>query len=182
MRGPDTDTARTAQLLARAIEGDAEAARLLEALQRERIVHFCLGYLGSRDEAEDAAQDVFLKLLAARTVPEQPRAWLYRVARNHCLNLRRDRAARGNRGPLPSDSQVAAGLSGVSTRLGARELRERVMRLVGELPAEHREPLRLRYAEGLSRREVAYVLDLPESVVKSRLFEGLERLRRSLEA
>ena len=37
--------------------------------------------------------------------------------------------------------------------------------------------LRLRYAEGLSRAEIAYVLEVPESVVKSRLFEGLKKLR-----
>ena len=44
----------------------------------------------------------------------------------------------------------------------------------------YREPLRLRYGEGLSRREVAYILEVKESVIKSRLFEGLEQIRRQL--
>jgi DNA-directed RNA polymerase specialized sigma24 family protein len=51
------------------------------------------------------------------------------------------------------------------------------MHLPGALPAEQREPLRLRYVEGLPRAEIAYVLGIPEKVVKSRLSERPQKLR-----
>jgi len=49
--------------------------------------------------------------------------------------------------------------------------------MVQSLEESQREVLRLRYVEDLSRTEIAEVLDIPESVVKSRIFEGLEKLR-----
>jgi DNA-directed RNA polymerase specialized sigma24 family protein len=49
--------------------------------------------------------------------------------------------------------------------------------LVAGLPAEQREALRLRDVEGLGRAEIAYVLEIPEASVKTRLFEGLRKLR-----
>jgi RNA polymerase sigma factor (sigma-70 family) len=78
---------------------------------------------------------------------------------------------------LPTDSRIAADSTRDLSRLVKRELRSRIAHLVGALPAEQREALRLRYVEGLSRAEIAYVLDLPEGAVKSRLFEGLKKLR-----
>jgi len=67
--------------------------------------------------------------------------------------------------------------TGVLTRLVRQEQRSRIMHLVRAMPADQREVLCLRYVDGLSRAEIAYVLESPEAVVKSRLFEGLEKLR-----
>ena len=74
-------------------------------------------------------------------------------------------------------SEVHEALTGHLTRLVRNEQRSRLSDLVRQLPDSQREVLRLRYVEGLGRAEVAEVLDLSESVVKSRLFEGLKRLR-----
>jgi len=63
------------------------------------------------------------------------------------------------------------------TRLAKRELRSRTSHLVDALPVSQQEVLRLRYTEGLSRAEIAEVLEIPDSLVKSRLFEGLKKLR-----
>jgi RNA polymerase sigma-70 factor (ECF subfamily) len=80
-------------------------------------------------------------------------------------------------GELPAASQVFEALTGNLTRLVKDEERSRLSELVKKLPETQREALRLRYVEGLSRAEAAEVLEVPESVVKSRLFEGLKRLR-----
>jgi RNA polymerase sigma-70 factor (ECF subfamily) len=141
------------------------------------VLRFCWGCLGSREEAEDAVQEVFCKVLAAEQVPDRFRPWLYRIARNHCLNMLRDKARRKDDRVLPSDSRLDAATTGNLTRLVKRELRSRIAHLLAALPAAYREVLQLRYAEGLSRAEIAEVLELPESVVKSRLFEGLKKLR-----
>ena len=168
----------TPSLVASLRSGDTQAGVLLNRLYREPIVRFCWGYLGSREEAEDAAQEVFCKLLAAPRVPEVFRPWLYKVARNHCLNLLRGNARRKDNHVLPSDSRLDLTATGNLTKLVRRELRSRLSHLVGALPTMYREVLQLRYAEGLSRAEIAEVLELPESVVKSRLFEGLKKLRQ----
>lgn len=64
------------------------------------------------------------------------------------------------------------------TRLQREEQAERLLQLLVSLPDSQREILRLRYVEKISRREIAAILELPETLVKSRLFEGLEKLRR----
>jgi RNA polymerase sigma-70 factor (ECF subfamily) len=167
----------TPSLVASLRSGDAQAGLLLNRLYLEPMIRFCCGYLGSRDEAEDAVQDVFCKVLAAPRIPDRFRPWLYRIARNHCLNMLRNKARRKDDRVLPSDSRLDGATTGNLTRLVKRELRSRIAHLLAALPAAYREALQLRYAEGLSRGEIAEVLELPESVVKSRLFEGLKKLR-----
>ncbi len=173
-----SDADLTPTVIGRIRAGDHDAAALLDGLYRRPLVRFCLAYLGSAEEAEDAVQDVFCRVLAADTIPESFRAWIYRIARNRCLDLLRGRARRRDDQLLPSEVQVAEDLTGHLTRLVRKELHSRLRHLVAGLPASQREILRLRYVEGLSRREIAEVLEIPESIVKSRLFEGLERLRR----
>lgn len=167
----------TPSLIARLRAGDAQAGGLLDQLYRAAMIRFCWGYLESPEEAEDAVQDVFCKVLRATQVPDNFRAWLYKIARNHCLNVLRDRARKRDDRCLPSESRMAADLTGNMTRMVKQELRSRIIHLVSALPTAQREALRLRYAEELSRAEIAYVLEIPESVVKSRLFEGLKKLR-----
>lgn len=154
-----------------------EAAGQLDAAYRDALVRFCWGYVGTVEEAEDAVQEIFLKVVGAQAVPDSFRPWLYKVARNHCLNRVRDRGGRKDDRTLPGASQVYTALTGHLTRLARDEERLRLVELVQSLAEEHREVLRLRYVEDLTRSEIAEVLDLPESVVKSRLFEGMRKLR-----
>jgi RNA polymerase sigma-70 factor, ECF subfamily len=157
--------------------GDPEAGVQLDALYRRNLVRFCGGYLGNAAEVEDVVQDVFCRVLTSPTVPDNFRAWIYQVARNRCLDVLRARGRRRDDQDLPDDSRLQADLTGNLTRLVRRELRSRLHHLVAGLTAGQREVLRLRYVEGLSRAEIAQVLEVPETLVKSRLFEGLEKLR-----
>jgi RNA polymerase sigma-70 factor (ECF subfamily) len=167
----------TPSLVSKLRAGDGGAGAMLDQLYRRPMMRFCWGYLGRAEDAEDAVQDVFCKVLRAAEVPENFRAWMYKIARNHCRNILRGRARRQDAWALPPDLQLDADTTGDLTRLVNQELRSRMVYLVSALPAAQREVLRLRYAEGLSRAEIAYVLEMPESLVKSRLFEGLKKLR-----
>ncbi len=160
--------------------GDPGAGPLLDELYRDVLFRCCWGYLGSTEEAEDAVQDVCFKVLSAKQVPDHFRPWLYRVARNHCLNVLRSRGRRVRGQQLPAASQLGVALTGQLTRLANQEFQSRLRELVSDLSDAQREVLRLRYVEGLSRGEIAEVLELEESVVKSRLFEGLKRLREQV--
>ncbi len=167
----------TASLIVRLQHGDTNAGLMLDRLYRERMIRFCWGYLGSREEAEDAVQDLFCKVLAVAYVPDSFRPWLYRAARNHCLNLLRARARRKDAGELPPASCLEMTATGHLTRLVKHEQRSRIGHLLAALAPKYREALVLRYAEGLSRAEIADVLGLSVAMVRSRLFEGLKKLR-----
>lgn len=167
----------TPTLVARLRDGSEEAADLLVRLYREKLICFCHGYLGSREEAEDVVQDVFYRVLRSAAVPDSFRAWIYRICRNRCLDLRRSRGRRRDDGTLPTGSRVDAQLTGNLTKLIRGEQAEHLRRLVESLPPDQREVLHLRYAEGLSRAEIAEVLAIDEKLVKSRLYHGMEKLR-----
>ena len=168
-----------ASLVARIRARDPEAAVLLEKLYRQPMTRYCRSYLGDDEEARDAVQEIFGKVLKAAQVPDPDyfRPWLYRVARNHCNNVIRDRRRRTDGHALPPDSELDAESTGILTRLVKQEEKSRIMHAVAALPDKLREPLLLRYIAELPRAEIAYVLDIPESVIKSRLLEGLKKLR-----
>jgi len=175
--GDEAPRDMTPSLIGRLRQGDAEAAALLNELYRDALYRFCWGYLGTRDAAEDAVQEVCYKVLTAPTVPEHFRPWIYRVARNHCLNTLRRRRRHGGDKPLPAASQLHQALTGQLSRLAHEEEQHELINLLEGLSESHQEVLRLRYVENLSRSDIADILELPESVVKSRLFEGLKKLR-----
>ena len=81
---------------------------------------------------------------------------------------------------LATHVEVWKSAAGALTRFAEEERSDEVARAPADLTPEQQEVLRLRYADGLSRDEVAQVLDVPESTVKSRLFAGLQRLRKKL--
>jgi RNA polymerase sigma-70 factor (ECF subfamily) len=166
----------TPTLVVRLREGHDQAGQLLHELYWERLVGFCLRYVGSRDTAEDVVQDAFCKVLESPTVPEVFRAWIYRICRNRCLDLQRAARRHGDE-TLPTGSFLAEDEDSPLSRMVDDEQRAHLRELVATLPEDQREVLMLRYVEGLSRAEAAEVLGISDKLVKSRLYHGLERLR-----
>ena len=167
----------TPALVARLHDGDASAGKLLCDLYNPPLMRFSFRYLGSQDEAEDVVQEVFLRVLKNDTQPVNFRAWVYKIARNRCLDVIRSRGRRVDDQDMPEASRIDAELTGCLTRLVRREQQAHLKRALAELPENQREVLHLRYAENLSRTEISEVLDVPEPVVKSRLYEGMVKLR-----
>lgn len=168
----------TPSLVGRLRSGQADAGQLLDQLYRERLTRFCLGYVGTRDEAEDIVQDAFYKVLCSSEVPDNFRAWIYEICRNRCIDRLRAKNRRLGDQPLSAYAHMADHLSGNLTKLLRGEQRAHLWRRLAELPYEQREVLLLRYTEGLSRSEISEVLNIPEKLVKSRIFNGLEKLRK----
>ncbi len=167
----------TPSLVQKLRAGNNHAAILLDGLYREALTRFAWGYVGNVEDAADAVQEVFYKVLATREVPEKFRAWIYRVTRNHCLNVIRDGKRRRADDALKSQQDLADSLTGNLTRMEKEEERQRLVEALLLLSDDHQEVLRLRYTEGLSRQEISDVLDIPVPTVKSRLFEVLKKLR-----
>lgn len=167
----------TPSLVVKLRQGDEAAGELLQRVHGPAILRFCQGYLKDFTDAQDAVQEVFCQVLKATVVPDHFRAWLYKVARNHCLKALRTRRRKPPPGALPGESRMPDSATGQLTRMARAELRQRVGELVAALPEAQSEVLRLRYAESLSREEIAEILEIPISLVKSRLFEAMKKLR-----
>ena len=153
-----------------------KSAGRLRELYGSALQRFAWGYLRDEAAAEDVVQDVFVRALESEDQPDDARPWLYRIARNLCLNRLRDGARHGE-GRLRTAFDAADPRTGALTRLIGVERGDEVNDWLARLSTEHQEVLRLRYAEDLSRAEIAAVLEIPPSLVKTRLYEGVRRLR-----
>jgi RNA polymerase sigma factor (sigma-70 family) len=166
---------------ARTTARQAHAAELLFTRYRDQIYRFCYARLRSREEAEDAVQNVFMRVhmaLNRGVIPEYEAAWLYKIAHNVCLS-RGESTARRARVETPNafdedDFPVAAReishdeLAGLSEALHA-------------MPANMRTAILLREWQGLSYAEIAEAMGLTVPAVETLLFRARRHLAAALE-
>ncbi len=154
----------------------AEGARDLYERYYDRVVGYCLYQLGSREEAEDAAQTTFLwafRALARGVVPRAEDSWLFTIAKNSCRERHRARGRRRQR-EVVSDPHVLANVTAAPLKehdelIGLEDA-------LARMPELQRQALLLREWKGLSYREIAAELDLSGAAVETLIF----RARRSL--
>lgn len=170
-------------LLRRARVGDRLAVEALCKRYRAPLVRFCFRYLRSRDAAEDVAQDVLTRIVVDERWPDSSfRAWMYRVARNCCINHGRSaREAPIEFGSRLGESKLASPRTGPGTAADQREREAALREALAAIPPSLAEVLTLRYFQDLTRREIAEVLDLSETGVKERLVQARQELARKLE-
>jgi RNA polymerase sigma-70 factor (ECF subfamily) len=144
--------------------------------ERERVVRLyrelgpavyrrCLRLLGDREAARDAAQEVFLRLLREPDQLEEGSAalpWIFRVATNHCLNLRRERGRRGEAAEL----ELAAGAESFPERRLAQQV-------LGRFDAVTQAVAVGVLVDGMEREEVAGVLGISRRTVHRKLVRFL---------
>ncbi len=168
--------------------GDVGAFDDLVRRWDRRIQSAAYRLVGSHDEARDVAQEAFLKAYRALgSFKQEARfsSWLYQIA----LNLGRDRLRRRRVRPDVSLELVEesaerpirdAGPSALEV-LETQDLARAVRSAVAALPEEQREVVILKEYQGLTFVEIAEVLEVPLSTVKTRLYRGLGQLRSRLE-
>ena len=173
------DAAQESELVRMARAGSVEAlTRLVEAHQQV-VYRIALRIVGNRQEAEDVAQEAFVKAFQAleRFDPRRPFApWLYRIARNAALNWRQ--RARPQLA-LADWLEDTAG-SGPEAAAIAAETLDQLRQAIAALPENHRRALLLRHFQGLSYQQIGETLGVPLSDVKSWLFRARQALQRSL--
>ncbi len=170
------------------ISREALLTRLVDQ-EGHRILGLARQVCGNASDAEDLAQETFLSAyLALDQVadPENPRPWLYAIARRACQRLRRRRAGEPVRIesldellPRPAETIPDALLleEGPHRDRLRAEARERVERAIADLPEAFRMPLLLADVAELSLAEIAGVLGLKEATVKTRLHRARLKLR-----
>jgi len=172
------------KLVGRAREGDADAFEELVRLHTPQLYRLLARMLGSASAAEDVAQECFIR--AWRALPSfrgeaRFSTWLYRIAINEG---NRYLARESRRELLPFDDVLrdVPDLGAQTAELAeVGELRERLERLLAELPAHYRVAVVLRDVEGYSNEEAAELLELDVRNFKSRLHRGRMAIRHRLE-
>lgn len=159
---------------------DEEAFAQLFAQYHRLVYKTAYLMLGDAAEAEDALQEVFLKVHRALGRYDSRKAalstWLHRITVNHCLNVRRRR--RVVLVPLDDIATPASGAASAYERIGDADA---MMRALDRLSEKLRTAVILRYYLDLSHEEMARTLGVPVGTVKSRIAAALTALRRTFE-
>ncbi len=163
--------------------GDDAAFRLLVGRWERRVFGFLEHMLGSREEAQDIAQEAFLKMCqhAKGYRPSgQFRSWLFRIAGNLARSrLRRRKILRWVRFDPQVHDRKAPG-DGPDHSMEVEENRLVVRRALGKLPPRQREAVVLRQYQGLAYREIAGAMETTVSAVETLLHRAMTSLRREL--
>lgn len=159
--------------LEQARRGDQAAfSRLVEAYQRP-VYNLCYRMLSNAPEAEDAAQETFVRMYTKLHTYQPDRklsSWVLSIASHYCIDrLRRRRGQWLSLDEEPMITTLPSQNRGPEELAVRAESRDEVQRLVDMLPAAYRVPLILRYWHDLSYAEIAEVMGLTVQAVKSRL-------------
>ena len=164
--------------------GEAAAFEELVTMYQHRVFGVALRMLGSAAEAQDAAQEAFLRAhrgLAGFRGDAKLSTWLYAITSRLCLN----RLASGERRLVRHGEETLLRLADEGRQpdaaLERSELEAALHRAIAELPEERRIVVVLRDLEGLSYEEIAKVLDLELGTVRSRLHRARADLKDKLE-
>ena len=163
------------QLVARARAGDHAAFAELVRRHHGPIIALCASMLSDAAAAEDAAQETFLKAHRSLDAFRGDCAfstWLYRIASNHCLDLRRKTArakAQSLDALLEDEGERIQALTATSGPERSAEAAEMVERIMSSLPDAYRLILTLRELNGLDYKEIAEAMECSLDSVKARL-------------
>jgi len=169
-------------LMGRIATGDAPAFRLLLDRHLAAVTAFCYRQLGDRSEAEDAAQDTFLKVwqAAAGWKPEaKPTTWIYRIAVNQCIDRHRKRRPQAD---LDAAADVASADPNPEQAATRADLDRKVRTAMEALPERQRLALVLCHYQGLSQAEAAEILGTGVGAVESLLGRARRELKKLLAA
>ena len=178
-------------LVQRAAAGDSAAFEALVERYQQQVFNLALRMVNARADAEDLAQEAFIR--AWRALPSfhqsaQFSTWLYRLTSNICIDFLRAQKRKktvsltmlqddeDRQWDLPDSDPLP------EQRMIDREEREALGRAFQALDPDYRQVLTLRIVNGCSYQEIGEILNLPEGTVKSRLSRARDQLRKKMNA
>jgi RNA polymerase sigma-70 factor, ECF subfamily len=187
LRDPDI------RLMLRVRDDDPVAFGELVEQYQQRLVTIMHHLVGNREEAEDLAQEVFLRVYRTRK-KYRPRAkfstWLFTIANNLALNTLRSRQRKpavpldvrdsGPLGPRPAEQLVRDRQHQPGERMQQQELAEIVQRALGNLNERQRTAVVLNKFEDMNYAEIAEIMNMTTKAIKSLLSRARENLRQAL--
>jgi RNA polymerase sigma-70 factor, ECF subfamily len=177
-----TNSVDEASLIEQFKDGDPSAFERIVQTYQDRIYNLCRYLLGNSQDAEDAAQDVFLK--AYRKLEDfRPESslytWLYRIGVNTCLDYKR----KWRPEPLKNETlaeELPSEDPNPERRYQSMEIDRAIRSALDRLSTNFRAVIVLKEIEGLAYEEIAEVLNISVGTVKSRISRTREELRRIL--
>ena len=171
------------ELVARFQGGDETAFNELVSRHRQEIFFLALGLVGTREDAEDLAQDAFVR--AYESLPKfrgqsSFRTWLYRIALNLCLNEVRKRKVRQLMSLDSSGTTMVSREVKPDEAMEEAERHQRLAAAVGKLPPKQKRVFALRYFSEMPYAEIAEMLDREVGTVKANYFQAIQKLRAVL--
>ena len=154
-----------------------------------KIFALCFGMLGRDEEAKDAVQDTFIaayRNLGGFRGEAKVSSWLHRIAVNQCLTKKRRAKTRGETG-LEDENEdqnnafFAPSALSPASQTEQNERLKAVRMAVNALPTDLRQVIVMKEFEELTFQEIADILELPLSTVKSRVYTALKQLKMRLE-
>jgi len=150
----------------------------------DMVYNLCLNYLQNREDAEEATQDVFVKVhskLSTFRSDSSMKTWVYRIAVNHCLDMVKSGRRLWWRTLLSLGTGVDraefARFDHPGVQLEDREALELLYRRINNLPEQQKTAIILRYLEDLSPPEIAEIMSLSVKAVESLLQRGKMKLQ-----
>jgi RNA polymerase sigma-70 factor (ECF subfamily) len=181
LSAPTTD-----ELVERCLAGDQSAWDQIVRQHWRKVFNVAYRFVGRHDEAEDLAQDIFLKIFRALGTFDRRanfQTWLISISRNLCIDhyrsIRKERQTMA-RDVDPSGLNAVSLLRSPHGQLELSDLRNRIRTALAALPPALREAVVLRDLQEFSYQEIADRLHLPEGTVKSRINRGRLELARQL--
>ncbi|MBO8156982.1 MAG: RNA polymerase sigma factor SigW [Bacillaceae bacterium] len=171
-------------------KGDQSAFEEIVSFYQNKVFQICYRMLGNSHEAEDAAQETFVRAyMNIHSFDEKRKfsTWLYRIATNLSIDRIRkkkpdyflDAEIKGSDG-LTMYSQIATEQRLPEEEVESLELQDYIQQQILSLPPKYRSVIVLRYIDELSLQEISDVLDMPIGTVKTRIHRGREALRKKL--
>lgn len=170
-------------LIRRAQQGEMDAFRLLVEQSKANVYRLAYDLTGSRHDAEDLTQEVFVKAfrsLASFRGDAAWGTWIYRITVNACHDHRKRMKPTDE---YDDEDEAGAGDGrepGPDRRAEADVMKRHIDEALGRLPQREREVFVLRHYHDLPLKEIAESLKLAEGTVKSHLFRAIQQLRREL--
>jgi RNA polymerase sigma-70 factor (ECF subfamily) len=176
------------ELLKRCLAGENSAWEDLLRVFTRKIYNLCYRFTGRAEEAEDLAQEVFIKVYQTLRTYDAAQGsfstWLHRVARNHLVDhyrrTKRDRMTSSIEDDLATFEEKPSPGAGPTGQVEARERQEFLQQGLNKLSPDLREAVILRDLHDLDYVEIAQVLGVPQGTVKSRINRGRLELARVL--
>jgi RNA polymerase sigma-70 factor (ECF subfamily) len=175
------------ELAARAAAGDGAAFHALVERHRAMVYRLAYQFAGNHYDAEDIAQDVFIKVFRSLDrfrYDAQLTSWLYRIVMNACIDHKRRHAPAGW-APFTEDAELRMTNTpedgpGPEEQAYGGQLGEVLEAQIARLPAGQRLVFTMRHHDGLKLCEIADALGLAEGTVKRQLHAAVHRLRAAL--
>jgi len=178
-----------AMLVDEALTGNVPAFEKLVSMYGKRIYNYCYRMTGNKEDAEDIAQDVFVKSyrsLGGFRRNSQFSTWLYRIAYNACIDFHRKKkfvtvhALEHDEDNRQLVTEIASDGLSLEEEVLMNERKNAVHQAIAKLRPEYRTVVLLRDIDGLSYDEISGVLNIPLGTVKSYISRAREELRISL--